>query len=81
MSEARLTTIETKLDAVFSQQQEHGVRLERLETRVEQLKHQMLVLHEDTIANIRALAPDFAPIRRPAHRRALPSVVRLRATL
>ncbi|HET9370886.1 MAG TPA: hypothetical protein VFO19_11585 [Vicinamibacterales bacterium] len=28
------------------------------------LRHEMRVLHEDTIANIKALAPDFAPIRR-----------------
>lgn len=43
-----------------------AVRVE-LGGRMDELGHQMRVLHEDTLANIRDLAPDFAPIRREFH--------------
>jgi len=36
----------------------------RLTGQIASLDHQMRVLHEDTIANIKALAPDFAPMER-----------------
>ena len=50
MSEERFAAIETKIDAL------HG--------EMHDLGRQMRVLHEDVIDSIKALAPDFAPVRR-----------------
>ena len=41
-----------------------GIALSKIQQQSETLRQQMLVLHEDTIGRIAALAPDFAPIRR-----------------
>ena len=50
MSEERLAAIESRLDSV--------------ETTLGDLGNHVRVLHEDTIDNFKALAPDFAPIER-----------------
>ena len=54
----RITSVDTRLSK----------QIDALDTRlsgqIADLGNEMRVLHEDTIANIKALAPDFAPIRR-----------------
>ena len=57
MSDHRLAIIEGKLDTLVTGQA-------ALETQQTELRHEMRVLHEDTIDKIKALAPDFGPIRR-----------------
>jgi hypothetical protein len=72
MSEERLIAIETKLDVLAAGQEAlaRDLRSEMkdlgdgLQGQISDMGNQMRVLHEDTIANIKALAPDFEPIRR-----------------
>ena len=72
MSEERFLAIETKIDALDTRLSGLDRRLsgqiealdDRLSGQITALGNQMRVSHEDTIANIKALAPDFAPIRR-----------------
>ena len=68
MSEQRLTTIEAKLGSLETKLGSLETKVGSLEKKVdalgESLGRQMRVLHEDTIDKIKALAPDFAPIRR-----------------
>ena len=72
MSEERFLAIETKIDALDTRLSGVDSRLSgqiealdnRLSGQITALGNQMRVLHEDTIANIKALASDFAPIRR-----------------
>ena len=61
MSEERLTRLEEKVDAL---QAEMRAGHAELRAGQEGLGHQMRVLHEQTLDNIKALAPDFDPIRR-----------------
>ena len=65
MSEKRLVAIETKLEtlAVGHEALARDLRSE-MKGMGDRLGHQMRALHEDTIANIKVLAPDFEPIRR-----------------
>ena len=35
-----------------------------MQAQTAELRHEMRLLHEDVLGNIRALAPDFGPIRR-----------------
>jgi hypothetical protein len=82
MSDESLGAIENRIDAVRSDIVAVGTDLaarigntdkrlaeldERLSGRIDALGHQMRVLHEDTISNIKALSPDFAPLRREFH--------------
>jgi len=67
----RLTSVEAKVDRIEVKVDRLEVKVDRLEGKVDNLEgtvadlsRQMHVLHEDTIDNIKALAPDFAPIRR-----------------
>ena len=59
--EGRLTSVEVKVDGL-------GVKVDGLDAKVdrlgEDLRHEMRLLHEDTIANIKALAPDTDQITR-----------------
>lgn len=55
--ETRLTSVETKVDDV-------AAKVDDVAAKVDDLGHQMRVLHEDTIDQIKALAPDFGPVRR-----------------
>ena len=78
MSEERLEVLETKVDNLAAGQAELHTVVVDLRTDVDglrtkvtdlnanfvDLKRYMLVLHEETMESIRALAPDFAPIRR-----------------
>lgn len=80
MSEERFAAIETKIDALRGEMHDMGntlrgemqdlgntlrVEMQSAGDRLrDDLGRQMRVLHEDVIDNIKALAPDFAPIRR-----------------
>ncbi len=56
--ETRLGGVETKIDSLRTDMYEMGDKLRG------DLTLEMRILHEDVIDKIKALAPDFAPIRR-----------------
>jgi hypothetical protein len=60
----RLGAVETKLDVLTEGQLALRGQVAELDNQMRVLDSQMRVLHEDTISNIKALAPDLAPIRR-----------------
>ena len=72
MSEEPFAAIETKIDTLRGDMQNMGANLRteiqdldrRMHVLHDDLGRQMRVLHEEVLDNIKALAPDFAPIRR-----------------
>ena len=68
MSDERFVAIENKLDTLVAGQdalaRNQDSLARELRGEMKDLGNQMRVLHEDTIANIQALATDFEPIRR-----------------
>ncbi len=56
--EGRLDTLEVKVDRLEVKVDALDRRFDQVDRRFDDLDRRMHVLHEDTIANIRALAPD-----------------------
>lgn len=69
--ETRLSLLENKVDSLDKKVDSLDKKVDGLDKKVdelgESLGRQMRVLHEDTIDKIKALAPDFAPVRREFH--------------
>lgn len=68
MVEARLERLEMKVeglsDRVDGLSQQITAKVGNLAQDISVLRNEMHVLHEDLVDRIKALAPDFAPIRR-----------------
>ena len=68
MVEARLERLEMKVeglsDRVDGLSQQIAAKVGNLAQDISVLRNEMHVLHEDLVDRIKALAPDFAPIRR-----------------
>jgi hypothetical protein len=63
MSEDRLAIIERKVDTIETKVEIIDGKVGELRASIDDLGHQMLVLHEHTVDKIKALAPDFGPVR------------------
>jgi len=60
----KFNDLDAKFDGLDNRFNELDTKFDGLSTQFHDLSHQMLVLHEDTIDKIKALAPDFGPVRR-----------------
>lgn len=67
MTEERWDRLEATVAELVTGQTALRSDVDQLKTDVADLRGHMLVLHEEVIDTIKALAPDFEPLRREMH--------------